>query len=425
MGDQFNYLIDNLIAACWRLLELPLFVLISCLIVLFLFIWKLLTHFQNKHSGKALSARQIAFMLVGFFLIGLAIIIDHKIVETLNEVREARSNNIFGSDISQNDGLNESIDQRRLEEIKDLIRRDSSWFELVRQKAESGNIDLEQALSADAKYIYRLELERAARERVIIYDTLLPVFSKLEKLFGEVKLKRHSLSEGVELYMIKIEDPLVHGFLSVIDLSTSNLEINITEQLREKYLTSEFSETNGCLVAINGEAGQGPGLGSGFGAWIGNWIVNGSAILLKDNADRPFIAFDRKKKASYYQESVVDTVLSEEKYNAIWGRFDIMIDGKNLNREPGFGQPRTIMGINEPGNKLYLLVIDGRQPGYSMGLGLKEAANILEIFGASDAMACDQGGSSCMYVKSLGGIINQPADGIERLTYSHFGISVE
>jgi exopolysaccharide biosynthesis protein len=79
------------------------------------------------------------------------------------------------------------------------------------------------------------------------------------------------------------------------------------------------------------------------------------------------------------------------------------------------------MGIDESGTKLFLLVADGRKPQHSRGLTLKECAALLMPYGCYNAMACDQGGSSCMYVEKFG-IVNRPADGGERKVYTHFGL---
>jgi hypothetical protein len=39
-------------------------------------------------------------------------------------------------------------------------------------------------------------------------------------------------------------------------------------------------------------------------------------------------------------------------------------------------------------------------------------------------MLCDEGGSSCFYIKKFNGIVNSPSDGEERATYTHFGITL-
>ena len=95
-------------------------------------------------------------------------------------------------------------------------------------------------------------------------------------------------------------------------------------------------------------------------------------------------------------------------------------------------QPRTAIGINKNGRWLYLVVIDGRQPFYSMGATYKELAKLLKDFGAAFAMALDGGGSSTMVIEDANGglvILNSPIDsyipGRERPVANHLGIFLD
>jgi exopolysaccharide biosynthesis protein len=112
-------------------------------------------------------------------------------------------------------------------------------------------------------------------------------------------------------------------------------------------------------------------------------------------------------------------------YNAIWGRYDLIVNGKeDIDARDGTKDnpyPRTIMGIDESGKKMFLLIADGRKPQHSRGLTMKECASLLLPYGCYQAMSCDQGGSSCMYVEKFG-IVNRPGDGGERPVYTHFGL---
>ncbi len=366
MGNIFNNALDNAITVCWRLLELPLFVLLSALIVFFLFLWLVIKKYHSKRNKNPKNA--IAILLVSFFILAVALIADVKIVSTLNEVRELRSQLLLKQNAATNssstDGLKSNYDIGYLENL-------------------------------------------------------------LQKNFGEIEIISKPEHKAVDFMILKIKEPLTHVYISVVDLKYQNLEVIITPQLTEKWLTSVFAKQNNCTVAINGEAGMNPRQGCGFGEWIGNWIVKGKTVLLMDNEKRPFLSFDKNNHAKYFREELVDKTVTEEKYNTIWGRFDILVEGKNLEREPQWQQPRTIMGIDQTGSKLFLLVVDGRQSAYSMGIGLKEAAEILLSLGCYNAMSCDQGGSACMYLKSAGGLVSRPSDdGRERFTYNHFGIKI-
>ncbi|MDA8336391.1 MAG: phosphodiester glycosidase family protein [Peptococcaceae bacterium] len=69
--------------------------------------------------------------------------------------------------------------------------------------------------------------------------------------------------------------------------------------------------------------------------------------------------------------------------------------------------PRTAIGQRKDGTIL-LLVIDGRQPGYSIGATLLDVQNILYKNGAYVAANLDGGSSATMYYN--GKVINRPAD---------------
>ena len=58
--------------------------------------------------------------------------------------------------------------------------------------------------------------------------------------------------------------------------------------------------------------------------------------------------------------------------------------------------PRTAFGISADGRYLYILVVDGRQEGYSLGADMLDLAHLLKAAGASDAINVDGGGSSTL-----------------------------
>lgn len=73
--------------------------------------------------------------------------------------------------------------------------------------------------------------------------------------------------------------------------------------------------------------------------------------------------------------------------------------------------PRTAIGVNEDGDRLYLVVVDGRQPGFSEGMSLDELAGFMVNIGCYDAANMDGGGSSVMGIVDVTGkikILNRP-----------------
>jgi hypothetical protein len=73
--------------------------------------------------------------------------------------------------------------------------------------------------------------------------------------------------------------------------------------------------------------------------------------------------------------------------------------------------PRTGVGVTADGIVL-LVTVDGRQPGYSRGMTLREFADLFRFLGATDALNLDGGGSTTMVVNDR--IVNKPSGGYER-----------
>jgi hypothetical protein len=64
--------------------------------------------------------------------------------------------------------------------------------------------------------------------------------------------------------------------------------------------------------------------------------------------------------------------------------------------------PRTALGFDDSGQWLLMVVVDGRQPGFSEGVSLYELAQILQARGCSQSINLDGGGSSIMLIREPG-----------------------
>jgi len=119
-------------------------------------------------------------------------------------------------------------------------------------------------------------------------------------------------------------------------------------------------------------------------------------------------------------------------YNAIGGNKMLVENGQSVDPstwDPIGGSldlnPRTSSGVSADGKKLIIIVIDGRQPGFSEGVTLPEMAEYLIEFGAYTGVNHDGGGSTTMVFGDESGptIINYPSDAVgERIVSNHFGI---
>lgn len=91
----------------------------------------------------------------------------------------------------------------------------------------------------------------------------------------------------------------------------------------------------------------------------------------------------------------------------VWKRQKQITDRQEWFTQIADVNPRTAVGLDQKGN-LLLLVIDGRQPGYSEGVTFDELAEIFLGLNAVYALNLDGGGSSTMVVQ--GAVINRPSD---------------
>lgn len=88
----------------------------------------------------------------------------------------------------------------------------------------------------------------------------------------------------------------------------------------------------------------------------------------------------------------------------------LLRDGDALETTGDFAttrHPRTAVGWRRDGT-LLLVVADGRQDGYSVGMSLPELTDLLRSLGAVDALNLDGGGSTTLVVR--GEVVNRPSD---------------
>lgn len=105
----------------------------------------------------------------------------------------------------------------------------------------------------------------------------------------------------------------------------------------------------------------------------------------------------------------------------------ILVNGKiaNDNGKIVSGrQPRSALGLTFDKNTLIIIVVDGRS--HSIGANQKEMAQLMQRFGAYNAMHLDSGGSSTMVVQDLKtenlNVVNTLSDGIQRKVINAVGI---
>lgn len=100
------------------------------------------------------------------------------------------------------------------------------------------------------------------------------------------------------------------------------------------------------------------------------------------------------------------------------GRVSIEHQQESLSASFAVGRhPRTAVGYSQDGSTLFLVTIDGRQPGHSVGMSLQELAELMTVKlplftesgrGAHQALNLDGGGSTTMVVRRQ--VVNRPSN---------------
>ena len=118
-------------------------------------------------------------------------------------------------------------------------------------------------------------------------------------------------------------------------------------------------------------------------------------------------------------------------YTAVSGNYPLVVAGRNVVNRSAAREvdPRTVFGLSQDRHFLYLLGIDGRQPGYSDGANDYESAAWLLLLGAYDGINVDGGGSTTLVIEDSTGApirLNKSSavadSGRERTVGSHLGV---
>ena len=163
---------------------------------------------------------------------------------------------------------------------------------------------------------------------------------------------------------------------------------------------------------------------------LGLAVSDGNTVTASDGTpgQNASLLIDQKNHASITETT--DTSDISNVFNAVTGSGIIVQDGLNVGADTPFGDgadpnPRTSVGLSQDGRFLYVVVIDGRQPGYSVGTTSTETAEIMLAFGAYTAINLDGGGSTDLVEDNGHGgatIVNKPSGGAERFDANQLGI---
>ena len=235
------------------------------------------------------------------------------------------------------------------------------------------------------------------------------------------------------------------GFTAVVDLADPRVEIRVTSPLSplQSYeavlqTTSAWHTARGNQLSINAN-------------YFGTFTATTADVIGISKSDgvqvspiRQFAAIpDPALVISPSKVALIDYVTSTQAAAARWAIAGVgpsttdtvpgtmlVTDGVNTGTtarvDPLVRNPRTAIGTNQSGTQLYIAVVDGRQPTWSVGMTLPELANVMIGMGAWRAINLDGGGSSSLLYSPIGSSLqqNRPSGGSHRAVANHIGFSL-
>ncbi|MBW3068049.1 phosphodiester glycosidase family protein [Actinomyces sp. 594] len=181
---------------------------------------------------------------------------------------------------------------------------------------------------------------------------------------------------------------------------------------------STMATEHGAVLAINGD----------YYGFRSDGILIRNGVVYRDEGVRDGMAFYTDGRVEVYDETSTDAgaLLAAGVWNtlsfgpalvqggAVLAGIDAVEVDTNVGNHSIQGtQPRTALGAVADGHYV-VVVVDGRDQGYSRGVTMTELAQIMAGLGCDCAYNLDGGGSSTLWFN--GQVVNRPSNGGERET---------
>lgn len=248
------------------------------------------------------------------------------------------------------------------------------------------------------------------------------------------------LADGIVYYRQALDQPrplLIH--VVRIDLQQPSLGLLVTPgQPQGAYettaqTTSAFAAEYETLVAINGSFFQPFNVNHPFdfypqsadGVNVNGFSMSNGQVYAEGDTRRGVLCYQPEAGAT-----IVIGICPTDSTQGLAGGLIFLEAGQPTIRSNPTSErhPRTAVALDATGQIVWLIVVDGRQPGYSEGVTMAELAEIAQNLGATTALNLDGGGSSTLVAAGHFGprVLNSPVHtGIpqrERPIANHLGV---
>lgn len=183
-------------------------------------------------------------------------------------------------------------------------------------------------------------------------------------------------------------------------IKKTDAEVTVLSTIREQFYAMQSKRSDiEVLCGVNGDFCYGGDDGRNN---LLHGIMYKDGVCLKDTFDGGSVCTVFAIMKDGTAKIMTQAQYADQKANiqeAVGGRQRLIESGQTINFSDTRLEPRTAVGVSKEGDKVYLLIVDGRRSGYSIGAEYALLAKIFNIYNVHDAINLDGGGSSTFLVK--------------------------
>jgi exopolysaccharide biosynthesis protein len=253
----------------------------------------------------------------------------------------------------------------------------------------------------------------SSQEQAVVFDTI-----------DVIRPLWRNYSEGISYIYGKVTTPQLEFWAMRIDLHSPNTRIVVKGGLANSdgkggALTtkvSSFVRDNNLNIGINALPFDVSTATEGQPIRNLGVVISDGQLIAPANRHYDALVFYNDGRAAIIRQAAMRTAEGIENIeNAVGGFYQILSDGEPSRRTITSMErhPRSAAGVSDRGDRLYLLVIDGRRNSSSGGTE-RETARILRSLGAWDGINFDGGGSTTLAIRNSDGrvrVANTPIHG--------------
>ncbi|MGI8964470.1 MAG: immunoglobulin domain-containing protein, partial [Limisphaerales bacterium] len=239
----------------------------------------------------------------------------------------------------------------------------------------------------------------------------VPIFKGIDFASGQADTNEVRLQE-VKALRINLTDPTVEFFSTPSNGDAPEETFGQT--------TTTFVQSYGVKVGVNANFFSPVSTIANEPRQLLGLAISQGAIVSPVEATWEMLLLTRSNLPSIV--ATAPTSLSNI-WTAVAGSAILLVNGVNQG-DFDSANPRTAVGFSQDNRYLYLIAIDGRQPGYSEGATFFETGEWLIRFGAYQGLNLDGGGSTAMSKMESGQaiLLNRPSAGVQRVNGNHLGV---